>query len=146
MQNTVELESFDPREAHAFVLRVLPDSVPSYVTPLVAPLRYLPLSVSLAVSMLGEFEMKVIVDDFILRVRVTFWSLVWPDCQVLSLRAIDMPRCGLWIFLLRPGSREMSCLITQPGSQSGFFRVANVAEAAAAPVLNYFFFLRRLKS
>ena len=69
MQNTVELESFDPREAHAFVLRVLPDSVPSYVTPLVAPLRYLPLSVSLAVSMLGEFEMKVIVDDFVLRVE-----------------------------------------------------------------------------
>ena len=68
LQNTVELESFDPREAHAFVLRVLPDSVPSYVTPLVAPLRYLPLSVSLAVSMLGEFEMKVIVDDFVLRV------------------------------------------------------------------------------
>jgi hypothetical protein len=64
LQNTVEVESFDPREAHAFVLRVLPDSVPSYVTPLVAPLRFLPLSVSLAVSMLGEFEMKVIAADF----------------------------------------------------------------------------------
>lgn len=77
MQNTVELESFDPREAHAFVLRVLPDSVPSYVTPLVAPLRYLPLSVSLAVSMLGEFEMKVIVDDFILSQGLGYHSGPW---------------------------------------------------------------------